>query len=38
MLGGSLLVYWLLKTTHIQEVMGSNPGAIYWMDNFHIYC
>ena len=24
------LVVWV--TTHVQKVVGSNPGAIYWMD------
>ena len=23
---------WLMVTNHVQKVMGSNPGAIYWMD------
>ena len=22
--------------THVQEVVGSNPGTVYWMDMFHI--
>ena len=26
------LVKWLWETTHVQEVVGSNPSAIYWMD------
>ena len=25
-----------LQSAHVQEVIGSNPGAIYWMDIFHI--
>ena len=25
-----------METTHIQEVMGSNPGAVHWKDIFHI--
>ena len=28
--------HWLLETTQVQEVVGSNPGAIYWMDIFRI--
>ena len=27
---------WLWVTTHVQKVVGSNPGAMYWMDFFHI--
>ena len=27
---------WLWVTTHVGEVMGSNPSAIYWMDIFCI--
>ena len=23
--------------TRVQEVVGSNPGAVYWMDIFHIH-
>ena len=23
-----------METTHVQEVVGSNPDAIYWMDIF----
>ena len=30
------LVWWLWETTHVQVVMGSNPGAVYWMEIFHI--
>ena len=32
------LVQWLWEMTHAREVMGSNPGAVYWMDLtfFHI--
>ena len=32
------LVKWLWKETHVPKVMGSNPGAVYWMDMtfFHI--
>jgi hypothetical protein len=26
------MVKWLRQTAHDQEVMGSNPGTIYWMD------
>ena len=26
------LVLWLWELTHCREDMGSNPGAIYWMD------
>ena len=25
------LVWWLWETTHVQEVVGSNPGTVYWM-------
>ena len=25
---------WLWATTHVRKVVGSNPGAIYWMDIF----
>ena len=24
-------------TTHIRKVVGSDPGAVYWMDIFHIH-
>ena len=27
---------WLWVMTHVREVVGSNPSAIYWMDIFHI--
>ena len=27
-----VVVYWLWEITHVQEVMGSNPSTIYWMD------
>ena len=33
------LVKWLWVTTHVQKVVGLNPSAVYWMDNwtfFHI--
>ncbi len=26
------MVQWLRQMAHDQEVMGSNPGAVYWMD------
>jgi len=26
------MVSWLRQTAHDQEVVGSNPGTIYWMD------
>ena len=26
------LVQWLWEKTHVLKVVGSNPGAIYWMD------
>ena len=26
------LVLWLWETTHIQEVVGSKPGSVYWLD------
>lgn len=26
-----VLVHWLWEMTHIREVVGLNPGAIYWM-------
>ena len=22
----------VMETTHVREVMGLNPGAVYWMD------
>ncbi len=25
-------LYWLRQTAHDIEVVGSNPGTIYWMD------
>ena len=32
------LVYWLWEETHVPKVVGSSPGAGYWMDMtfFHI--
>ena len=32
------MVYWLWETTHVREVVDSNPGNIYLMDTtfFHI--
>ena len=30
------LVLWLWVITHVREIMGLNPGAVYWMDIFHI--
>ena len=34
------LVYWLWETTHVQEFVGSNPGAVYWvgMTFFTLIC
>ena len=26
------MVWWLRQTAYDQEVMGSNPGTVYWMD------
>ena len=26
------------EETHVQDVVGSNPSAGYWMDIFHICC
>jgi hypothetical protein len=26
------MVLWLRQTTHDQEVVGSNPDTVYWMD------
>jgi hypothetical protein len=26
------MAYWLRKMAHDQEVVGSNPGTVYWMD------
>ena len=34
MLSAGALVQWLWDMTHIQEVVGSNPGAVYWMEFF----
>ena len=28
------LVLWLWEETLVQEVLGSNPGTVYWMDIF----
>ena len=25
-------VKWLWEMTHVREVVGSNPGVVYWMD------
>ena len=32
------LVQWLWEETHVPKVVGSNPGAVYWMEMtfFHI--
>ena len=32
------LVQWLWEKTHVRTGVGSNPGAVYWMDMtfFHI--
>ena len=27
---------WLLETIHVREVVGLNPGAVFWMDIFNI--
>ncbi len=24
------MVYWLIQTAHVQEVMNSNPSTVYW--------
>jgi hypothetical protein len=26
------MVWWLRQTAHDQEVVGLNPGTVYWMD------
>ncbi len=26
------MVQWLKQMAHYQEIMGSNPGTLYWMD------
>ncbi len=26
------MVWWLRQMAHDQEVEGSNPGTVYWMD------
>jgi hypothetical protein len=26
------MVYWLRQMAHDQEVVGSNPGNVYWVD------
>ncbi len=26
------MVYWLRQIAHDQEVVGSNPDTVYWMD------
>ena len=26
------MLYWLRQTAHDQEVLGSNPSTIYWMN------
>ena len=31
------LVWWLWEETHVQNVVGSNPGTGYWMGIYHIY-
>ena len=31
-------VEWLLEENHVPKAMSSNPGTIYWMDNFDIIC
>ena len=31
------MVLWLRQMAHDQEVVGSNPGNVYWMDvSYHI--
>ena len=30
----SSLVQWLRQWTHDQKIVGSSPGAVYWMENF----
>ena len=32
------LVQWLWVTSHVREVVGSNPGAVYLMDIFPLIC
>jgi hypothetical protein len=32
----TILVKWLRQTAHDQEVVGSNPGTVYWMDVSHL--
>ena len=34
MFEGGALVKWLWVMTYVQEVVGSNPNALYWMDIF----
>ena len=31
------MVQWLWEETHVQEVLGVNPGHGYWMGIFHKY-
>jgi hypothetical protein len=26
------MVWWLRQTAHVQEVVGLNPGTVFWMD------
>jgi hypothetical protein len=26
------MIYWLRQMAHDQEVVGSHPGTVYWMD------
>jgi hypothetical protein len=30
--GQVAMVYWLGQMAHNQEVVGSNPDTVYWMD------
>ncbi len=30
--GREAMVQWLRQMAHDQEVVGSNPGTVYWMD------
>ena len=31
------LVQWLWEETHVPNVVGSNPGIVYWMDIFFTF-
>ena len=32
------LVEWLWEETHVQNVVGSNPSTVYWLDIFTNIC